>query len=55
MLSHPIKLISKVDPLKYFLSRTSLTGHITKWVMLLGEIDIEYVDHKAIKGKFIVV
>lgn len=53
MLSHPIKLISKVDPIKYLLSRTSLTSRMAKWVMLLSEFDIEYMDRKEIKGKVI--
>lgn len=53
MLNHLVKLISKVDPLKYLLSKTTLTGHMAKWVMLLSEFDIEYVDRKAIKGQVI--
>lgn len=53
MLSHPIKLISKFDPLKYLLSRTSLTSCMANWVMLLRKFDIEYIDHKEIKGKII--
>lgn len=53
MLSHLIKLISKVDPLKYFLSKTSLTSLMAKWVMLLSKFDIEYMDRKEIKGQVI--
>lgn len=49
MLNKEIKLIAKIDPLKYLLSKASLTGHTAKWVMLLSEFDIEYVDRKAIK------
>ena len=30
MLSHTIQLVSKIDPLKYMLSRPTLTGHATK-------------------------
>jgi ribonuclease HI len=54
MLSHPIKLIAKIDPLKYLLARATLIGRIAKWVMLLSEFDIGYVDRKAIKGQVIV-
>ena len=50
MLNHPVKLIAKIDPLKYLLSRTTLTGRMAKWVMLLSEFYIEYVEQKAIKG-----
>lgn len=50
MLSHQIKLIAKIDPLKYLLSKITLTGRMDKWVMILTEFDIEYVERKAIKG-----
>ena len=50
MLSHTIKLIAKVDPLKYLLSKVALIGWLAKWVMVLSEFDIEYVDRKSIKG-----
>ena len=40
MLSHTVQLISKIDPLKYMLSHTVLTGCLAKWVMLLNEFDI---------------
>jgi len=53
MLAHPIKRIAKIDPLKYLLSKAALTGHLAKWVILLSEYDIEYVDRKAIKGQVI--
>ena len=54
MLSHTIKLIAKTDPLKYLLSKAALTGRLAKWVMVLSEFDIEYVDCKSIKGQVIV-
>lgn len=53
MLNKKTKLIAKIDPLKYLLSKGALTGRTTKWVMLLSEFDIEYVDRKAIKGQVI--
>jgi hypothetical protein len=53
MLSHTVHLISKIDPLKYMLSRTTLTGCLAKWVMLLSEFDIQYVDRMAVKGQAI--
>jgi len=54
MLSHTIWLISKMDPLKYIFEKTSLTGRITRWQMLLSEYDILYVTQKAIKGSALV-
>ena len=53
LLTHKVKLIAKIDPLKYLLSKPTLTGRLTKWVMILSEFDIEYVDHKAIKDQVI--
>jgi hypothetical protein len=53
MLSHPIKLITKINPLKYLLAKAMLTRRMAKWVMLLSEFDIEYVERKAIKGQVI--
>ena len=53
MLSHTVQLISKIDPLKYMLSCTVLTEGLAKWVMLLSEFDIQYIDIKAIKGQAI--
>ena len=53
MLSHPIKLIIKIDPLKYLLAKATLIGCMAKLVMLLSEFNIEYVERKAIKGQVI--
>ena len=51
MLSHIVKLIAKIDPLKYLLSTTAWTGRLEKWVLILSEFDIEYVKRRAIKGQ----
>lgn len=53
MLIHKVQLIACFDPLKYLFSRATLTGILAKWVMILSEFDIEYVDRKAIKGQII--
>lgn len=47
------RLIANIDPLKYLLSKTTLNGRLAKWVMVLSEFDIEYVDWKSIKGQVI--
>lgn len=54
MLHQKIMLVTKIDPLKYLLSKVTLTGRLAKWVMILIEFDIEYLDKKAIKGKVVV-
>ena len=48
-----MQLISKIDPLKYMLSCIVLIGRLSKWVMLLSEFDIQYVERKTIRGKAI--
>lgn len=53
MLSQTIKLIAKIDPLKYLLSKVSLIGRLAKWVMILSEFDIQYMDIRVIKGQAI--
>jgi RNase H-like domain found in reverse transcriptase len=51
MLAHKIILISKVDPLKYLMTRPMLTGRLAKWAIILTEFDITYTPQKAIKGQ----
>ena len=53
MFNHTTHLISRIYPLKYFLSQASLTGWAAKWVLILSEFNIFYKDHKAIKGQVI--
>jgi hypothetical protein len=53
MLAHTIKLVTKIDPLKYLLSKATLTGRLAKWVMILSEFDIHYIDRRAIKRQVI--
>ena len=53
MLVDTIHLIAKIDALKYLLIKAELTGRLTKWMMILSEFDIQYVEHKAIKGQAI--
>ena len=53
MLAHTIHLIAKIDLLKYMLSKASLISRLTKWMMILSEFDIQYVELRAIKGKSI--
>ena len=54
MLAHTTQLVVKIDPLKYLLSKAALTGRLAKWMMILLEFDIQYVEQKAIKGQAIV-
>ena len=51
MLAHTTQLVAKIDPLKYLLGKATLTGRLAKWMMILSEFDIQYVECKAIKGQ----
>ncbi|XP_020084900.1 uncharacterized protein LOC109707778 [Ananas comosus] len=51
MLEHKIHLISRVDPLKFLMTRLVLTGRLAKWAVILLEFDITYVPQKATKGQ----
>ena len=50
MLDHRVTLISKVDSLKYLMTRPMLTGRLAKWAIILTEFDLTYTPQKAIKG-----
>ena len=50
MLAYTIHLIEKTDPLKYLLCKAALIGRLAKWMMILSEFHIEYIECKAIKG-----
>ena len=51
MLAHTVHLIAKIDPLKYFLSKAALTGHLAKWMMILSEFDFSMSNVRQSKGK----
>lgn len=40
MLSHKITLISKIDPLKFLMTRPAVTGRLARWAVLLLQFDI---------------
>ncbi|PKU60757.1 hypothetical protein MA16_Dca028441 [Dendrobium catenatum] len=43
MLSHKITLISKIDPLKFLMTRPALIGRLARWAVLLLQFDITYL------------
>ncbi|KAA3458938.1 RNA-directed DNA polymerase (Reverse transcriptase), Ribonuclease H-like protein [Gossypium australe] len=49
MLYHTTWLISKLDPIKYIMESTALSGRMARWQILLSEYDIIYVNQKSIK------
>ena len=50
MLSYTTWLVSKMDPVKYIFEKSTLTGRIARWQVLLSEFDIVYATQKEIKG-----
>lgn len=53
MLVHMVHLIAKIDPLKYLLSKAKITRRLAKWMIIFSKFDIQYIEHKAIKGQVI--
>lgn len=51
MIAHKIIVVSKVDPLKYLMTRLMLMGRLARWAIILTEFDITYAPQKAIKGQ----
>jgi len=46
-----VYVISKVDLVKYILSRPILQGRLAKWAVILKLYDLIHVSQKAIKGQ----
>ena len=40
MLTHIVHLIAEIDPLKYLLSKFTLTSHLAKWMMIISKFEI---------------
>src|ERR1700728_2045519 len=51
MLAYSVKLISRMDPLKYLFEKPALTGKLARWLLLLADLDIKYVTRKSVKGR----
>ena len=39
-----------MDPLKYLFEKTTLSGRLSRWLILLVEFDLKYVARKTTKG-----
>lgn len=51
MLSHTTYVISKVDLLKYMMSKAYHNTCTTKWIKFLLEFDLIFINQKSIKGQ----
>lgn len=53
MINSVTHVLTKVDPLRYLMSKPCLNGRSTKWVMLLQEFDLRFVKQQLVKGQAI--
>ena len=49
--SYTIKLISRVDPVKFVITRHVLSGRLARWSILFNQYEITYTPQKAVKGQ----
>ena len=54
MIEYSIRLVSRLDPLRYLFDRPVLTRRLMRWLVLLTEFDIQYVTYKSMKGSIII-
>ncbi|XP_058223145.1 uncharacterized protein LOC131332853 [Rhododendron vialii] len=40
-----------MDPLKYLFEKSTLTGRMAQWLLMLAEFELKYVITKSVKGK----
>nr|CAN75752.1 hypothetical protein VITISV_030813 [Vitis vinifera] len=53
MTEYLVHLISRLDPLRYLFDRPALTSRLMRWLVLLTELDIQYISQKSIKGSIV--
>ncbi|KAM1763676.1 hypothetical protein ACFX11_002997 [Malus domestica] len=51
MHAYTIYLVTKVDPVKYVMSKPVLTCRLAKWTLHLNQDEIIYVPAKTVKGQ----
>ena len=49
ILPFQIWVVARMDPLKYLFEKPSLSGRLSRWLILLAEFDLKYVARKTIK------
>ena len=48
-LTFPNMVVARMDPLKYLFEKPTLSGRLSRWLILLAEFDLKYVARKTIK------
>nr|XP_023883042.1 uncharacterized protein LOC111995357 [Quercus suber] len=53
VLPFQIWVVARMDPLKYLFEKPTLSGRLSRWLILLAELDLKYVARKTIKGSVV--
>ena len=51
ILPFQIWVVARMDPLKYLFEKLTLSGRLSRWLILLVEFDLKYVARKTIRRK----
>ena len=54
MTEYSMQLVSRLDTLRYLFDIPVLMSRLMRWLVLLTELDIQYVTQKSIKGSVLV-
>lgn len=49
--SHVVRLVSKANPIKFFMSKSILSDRLARWYLQFQQFKIVYVSQKVIKGQ----
>ena len=52
-LTFQLWVVARIDSLKYLFEKPTLSGRLSKWLILLVEFDLKYVARKTIKGSIV--
>ena len=53
ILPFQIWVVARIDHLKYLFEKPTLSGRLSRWLILLVEFDLKYVARKTIKGSVV--
>ena len=53
VLPFQIWIVAKMDPLKYLFKKSTLSGRLLRWLVLLAKFDLKYMIWKTIKGSIV--
>ena len=53
MIEYSILLVSQLDPLRYLFDGPILTYRLMRWLVLLTDLDIQYITQKSLKWSIV--